>query len=163
MLVQIERIILFVSKSESKICINSKEKLIKKFLQVKTKRLRNPKKITWDRTRTRRVNVTATGTGSGPKLVYAMKGFPISAELSRKDNFPGTILYYFEITVFDHRWVIMIMICYLNCYMLLNESNVFSNFSLVLLGLSSKSISKGNSAHIFAGPVRFLFDIKLLK
>jgi hypothetical protein len=30
--------------------------------------------------------------------VYAKNGFPIADELSRTDNFPGTILYYFEIT-----------------------------------------------------------------
>jgi hypothetical protein len=32
-------------------------------------------------------------------IVFAKKGFPISGELSRKeDDFPGTILYYFEVT-----------------------------------------------------------------
>jgi hypothetical protein len=31
--------------------------------------------------------------------VYAEKGFPISGQNSREDNFPGTILYYYEIKI----------------------------------------------------------------
>jgi hypothetical protein len=30
--------------------------------------------------------------------VFAQNGFPISGDLSRPDNFPGTIVYYFEVT-----------------------------------------------------------------
>jgi hypothetical protein len=30
--------------------------------------------------------------------VFAEKGFAISGALCRKDNFPGTIMYYYEVT-----------------------------------------------------------------
>jgi hypothetical protein len=32
-------------------------------------------------------------------IIYAMEGFQISGEHCRKDNFPGTICYYYEVKI----------------------------------------------------------------
>jgi hypothetical protein len=78
----------------------------------------------------------------------AKKGFPILGELSRKeDNFPGTILYYFEVTqrseiTTSNNWLV-------NNFLIKNFSfgqilNNNSRFSGYFLGLSD-----GNTSGVF--------------
>jgi hypothetical protein len=66
-------------------------------------RLRNPEQNGWEVSNTDAIIsfnglYASDNTGFIWHNVFAKKGFPISGELSRTDNFPGTILYYFEVT-----------------------------------------------------------------
>jgi hypothetical protein len=71
-------------------------------LKFQSKRLRNPDENGWEVSNTGAI-ISSNGlldsrnTGAYPNI-FAKKGFPISDELSRTDNFPGTIVYYFEVT-----------------------------------------------------------------
>jgi hypothetical protein len=64
--------------------------------------VRNPEQNGWEFSNTRAMisfNELCVSDNRGTWLnVFAQKGFPISGELTRTDNFPGTILYYFEVT-----------------------------------------------------------------
>jgi hypothetical protein len=75
-------------------------------LWIKTKRVRNPHGNHWDRNNTR-ATIAADGlhvyVSRGRQTVYAEQSFPISGLLSRVDEFPGTILYYYEVK--GHLWV----------------------------------------------------------
>jgi hypothetical protein len=69
-----------------------------------TKRLYNPLGNNWDRSKITRYFVTISPDGLNVMSrfgrwsnVYAKKGFPIAVEHLRKDNFLGTIIYYYEI------------------------------------------------------------------
>jgi hypothetical protein len=77
--------------------------LINVSVTLKGVRLGNPPGNAWNKS-----NTKATISGDGLQanssvereyeFVYAEKGFGIHWKYSRKVNFPGTILYYFEIT-----------------------------------------------------------------
>jgi hypothetical protein len=78
--------------------------------KYQSKRLCNPEKNGWKVPNTDAI-ISSNGllacynTGEWHN-VFSKKGFPISGELCRKDNFPGTILYYFEVTqISSYRWV----------------------------------------------------------
>jgi hypothetical protein len=49
--------------------------------------------------------IASDNNGFGWGYVSAKKGFPINGQLPRTDNFPGIILYYFEVTIIssEHR------------------------------------------------------------
>jgi hypothetical protein len=71
----------------------------------KTKRLCNPKGIRWVETKNKAkisedgLKATSTADRYSRQYVLSEKGFAISGEDCRKDNFPGTIIYYFEVTI----------------------------------------------------------------
>jgi hypothetical protein len=69
----------------------------------KSKRLSNPEQNGWKSSNTNALiffnGRYASDNSGGDSIVFAKKGFHISGELPRKEsNFPGTILYYFEVT-----------------------------------------------------------------
>jgi hypothetical protein len=77
----------------------------------KVKKLGNPKENVWNGTN-RNATISADGLqaskGTSEWLnLSASKGFAISVEQCRMDHFPGTILYYFEVTQVSssERWV----------------------------------------------------------
>jgi hypothetical protein len=68
---------------------------------MKTKRVRNPRGNHWNKTTT-----IATVAADGLRVnnctdelpnVFAVQAFPIFGPHCRMDNYPGTILYYYEI------------------------------------------------------------------
>jgi hypothetical protein len=70
--------------------------------KFQSKLLRNPEQNGWEVFNTGAI-ISSNGLLANNNIgtwrnVIAKKGFPITEELSRKDNFPGTILYYFEVT-----------------------------------------------------------------
>jgi hypothetical protein len=77
----------------------------------KGKILANPKGIVWDGSKTEasisiskcELKLKSTNTGYG--WVFATKGYAISGENCRKENFqfPGTIIFYYEITITSDR------------------------------------------------------------
>jgi hypothetical protein len=70
---------------------------------LKSKRLRNPKQNGWTEPRkegplTSQLHASNNSNDvDGGITVWSEKGFPISGKLSRKDDFPGTIIYYYEV------------------------------------------------------------------
>jgi hypothetical protein len=64
----------------------------------KTKRLRNPRENLWIRTTTTN-GITPQGKTIYSAFVYflAKLAFKISGDCRKKDDYPGTILYYFEV------------------------------------------------------------------
>jgi hypothetical protein len=61
----------------------------------------NPGPNSWNLTKTK-TTISANGLEAVNNKdewlnVFAVKGFPICVEHSREDNFPGTIVYYFEV------------------------------------------------------------------
>jgi hypothetical protein len=70
--------------------------------KFQTKRLKNPEQNCWEVANTDAIissnGLCASDNTGDWQNVYAKKGFPITGELSRTDSFPGTILYYFEVT-----------------------------------------------------------------
>jgi hypothetical protein len=74
-------------------------------MEFQSKRLGNPKQNGWEVSNTDAIissnsNGLLASDNTGAWLnVFAKKGFPITGQLSRTDNFPGTILYYFEVTI----------------------------------------------------------------
>jgi hypothetical protein len=68
---------------------------------MKTKRIRNPKGNGWEKGNTTAtiLGLKAHNPNKCGRLVFAIEGFAISPEICRKDEFPGTILYYFEVTL----------------------------------------------------------------
>ena len=90
--------------------INFSQRFVYSFLKIKiiffkTKRLVNPRENRWS-SQSANINVgiscdglKASNTNEHEWLTfYAEKGFAISGENRRMDDFPGTILYYFEVT-----------------------------------------------------------------
>jgi hypothetical protein len=72
-------------------------------MQFQSKRLRNPEQNAWNNSSTNAIisfnGLQASDYREHLSIVFANKGFSISGELARKeDNFPGTIMYYFEVT-----------------------------------------------------------------
>jgi hypothetical protein len=73
-------------------------------LLFKSKILANPKGIVWNRSKTdasiSECGLKATNTRRGWAFVIAMEGYAISGEHCRKENFqfPGTIIFYYEVT-----------------------------------------------------------------
>jgi hypothetical protein len=62
----------------------------------------NPKQNVWSGTNTK-VTISADGLNAinvnDERMdVFAVKGFAISGENCPRENFPGTIIYYFEVT-----------------------------------------------------------------
>jgi hypothetical protein len=76
-------------------------------LILKTKQVNNPEHNIWNSTKTKAL-ISGCGLEAGDNRnewvnVYAVKGFHISRQHSRKNNnFPGTIVYYYEIIEIDH-------------------------------------------------------------
>jgi hypothetical protein len=69
---------------------------------IKVIRLKNPCGNRWKNTKTL-ANISEDGLQAKDKcfgytFVYASHGFSIFGETLRKDHFPGTIAYYFEVT-----------------------------------------------------------------
>jgi hypothetical protein len=67
--------------------------------------MNNPRGNNWDAKKTK-ATVSANGLEAGNNKaewvnVYAMKGFNISRQFSRMNNFPNTTLYYYEVTQKD--------------------------------------------------------------
>jgi hypothetical protein len=76
-----------------------------------SKRLRKPTGNAWGRSNAEitisngGLNASKNTNGWQFRNVYAEKVFPISGEHSREDNFPGTILYYYEVKISkSKRW-----------------------------------------------------------
>jgi hypothetical protein len=71
--------------------------------KFQSKRVQNPQQNGWEVSYTRAIissnGLLASDSTGAWQNVFAKKGFPITGELSRIDKFPGTILYYFEITI----------------------------------------------------------------
>jgi hypothetical protein len=70
--------------------------------KFQSKRFTNPIKNGWE-IFNRSVIISFNGLSARiitgiTQSVSAKKGFPITGELSRTNNFPGTILYYYEVT-----------------------------------------------------------------
>jgi hypothetical protein len=71
----------------------------------KSKILANPKGIVWNRSKTQasisECGLTATNTVFKWVFAIATEGYAISVEHCRKENsqFPGTILFYYEVTL----------------------------------------------------------------
>jgi hypothetical protein len=76
----------------------------------KTKRLQIPKANYWNRCNKEAIICPQDGlTAANASIkeavnVSAMEGFPIAAELCRNDEYPGTIVYYFEVTNLSTDW-----------------------------------------------------------
>jgi hypothetical protein len=93
---------MFRQKLLTKVWIKNVINFVKLNANFKSKRLRNPLKNGWNRSNTNAIisfnGLQVSDYREHFSIVFAKKGFPISGELSRKeDNFPGTILYYFEV------------------------------------------------------------------
>jgi hypothetical protein len=73
-------------------------------MQIQSKRVRNPEQNGWEVSKTD-AKISSNGLVASHitkfywESIYAKKGFPITGELTRTDNFPGTILYYFEVSI----------------------------------------------------------------
>jgi hypothetical protein len=61
--------------------------------------------ISWDRIKF--MTCDWFGIDTEWKYIFAKKGFVISEGLSRKDNFTGTIVYYFEVTQSAPKWSVI--------------------------------------------------------
>ena len=74
-----------------------------KNILFKTTQLRNPQGNVWRSS----TGITFSNGGLNANVnnsnewleIYAEKGFPISVADCRKDHFPGTILYYYEVKI----------------------------------------------------------------
>jgi hypothetical protein len=77
----------------------------------KNKILANSKDIAWDGSKTKAriseygLKLIATNTRSEWVFAIATKGYDISGEHSRKENFqfPGSIVFYYEVTITSNR------------------------------------------------------------
>jgi hypothetical protein len=85
-------------------------------LSFKSKRLGNPAKGNRWETNNMDVKVSEDGLNAShnidgvARIVYSMEGFPISGEYCRKDNFPGTVCYYYEVKIWNSaRWLVIIL------------------------------------------------------
>jgi hypothetical protein len=71
-------------------------------IPFKSKQLRNPNGNGWKETKKVRISrdgLKAIDKNDDVWPLYAKKGFNISAgAVRKKDNYPGTILYYYEVT-----------------------------------------------------------------
>lgn len=98
-----------------RICSFSCYKNIFNWLKCKfqSKRLMNPQQNEWEVSNTGAIisfNGLCVSVNTGfEQHVFARQGFPISGELCRPDNFPGTVVYYFEVATIaktsDYSWV----------------------------------------------------------
>jgi hypothetical protein len=75
-------------------------------LSFKGKILANPTGIVWDRSKSKAASISKCGlklksTSTNFGWVFATKGYAISGEHCRKENFqfPGTIVSYYETTI----------------------------------------------------------------
>jgi hypothetical protein len=68
----------------------------------KGKIVANPRGIVWDGSNTAasisECGLKAINNTDDSQWVFATEGYAISGEQCRKENFPGTIVYYFEVT-----------------------------------------------------------------
>jgi hypothetical protein len=77
------------------------------FFNLKSKHVNNRGRNIWNSTKTK-AKISANGLQASDNTnewvnVYAVKGFDISGQHSRKDNnFHGTIVYYYEVTQIDY-------------------------------------------------------------
>jgi hypothetical protein len=71
-------------------------------------RLRNPQENAWRSNAEMTISnggLNAINHTNGRLNIYAEKGFPLSGTEYRKDDFPGTIFYYYEVkTLTSVRW-----------------------------------------------------------
>jgi hypothetical protein len=101
----------FWKRLDQKVWHNSYNYIVVIKWKFQCKRLRNPEQNGWEVSNTGAIissnRLLANDYTKNFLNVFAKKGFPINAELSRTDKFPGTILYYYEVTYTapSYQWV----------------------------------------------------------
>jgi hypothetical protein len=108
---------------------------------IKCKKVCNPKKNVWDGSNTK-ATISNDGlnarneydTIGNRRIVFAEKAFAISGENCRIGQFPGNIIYYFEVTQKAYWSVIFPLYSFLGFY------SIFSQFRPFLIGLSDGNI-----------------------